>query len=81
MKSFDFILEPDLNIIDGDLVIEESDNYNVMYTLVARKGQLYRHPDLGVNFQKFEKAKVYDGRQISRDVLVEMEVDGYEVNS
>lgn len=81
MEQKDIIIEPDLLIEDGDIKIDVSDEYNSLYLIYAKKGQLRVNSLLGVGVLDFINSPLRTGRELSKAVRLEHEKDGYRMDS
>ena len=78
--SRDLLIEPDLQIENGDLKIGISDDRNIEYIVYANKGQIRKSPLLGVEIVTFVNSPTTDGRGVRKAIRQELERDGYRLN-
>lgn len=81
MEQKDIIIESDLLIENGDIKISVSDEYNSLYLIYAKKGQLRVNPLLGVGVLDFINSPLRTGRELSKAIRLEHERDGYRMDS
>ena len=81
MISNDLLIEPDLQIENGDLKIGPSDDNNTLYIIYAQKGQLRAAPRLGVGILSYINAPTNRGRELARAIRQEHNRDGYKVST
>jgi hypothetical protein len=70
----------DLDIIDGDFVVSESDAQNVELLLSATKGSLRQYPEMGVGLANYVKKQNTSTAEMRRSIEVNLKADGYRVN-
>ncbi len=81
MISNDILIEPDLLIKDGDIVVGPSDDNNSMYITYAQPGQLRVNAILGVGIIDFINAPGSAARSLVRAIRAEHKRDGYRVTN
>lgn len=81
MISNDILIEPDLQIENGDIKIGPSDDNNSMYITYAQKGQLRVNPVLGVGVINFINGPDSAGRSLVREIRAEHKRDGYRITN
>lgn len=75
----DFLINGDIRIKDGDLVVGDSDNQNIEFIITAKPGQFYQFPTLGVGIVDEVKGSI--SKQALRiKVKNNLEADNYRVN-
>lgn len=77
MDAFDYILEEstnDLKILNGDFVVDKSDQQHVEDILRAKPGQFYQWPLLGVGIENFRNASL-SGQRLKQDVKLNLRSD------
>lgn len=77
LDSFDIIIEPDMQIKDGDIEVLKADDRNIQYITYAGAGQIRKAPILGVEIVSFISAPTQDGRNIRKKIRQQLENDGY----
>lgn len=77
LDSFDILIEPDMNIENGDIAIKKADDRNIQYITFADSGQIRKSPTLGVGIISFINAPTEDGRNIRKKIRQELDKDGY----
>lgn len=82
MKRTDIMLNQigDLEIIDGDFVVSESDAQHVELLLSATKGSIRQYPDMGAGLANFVKKQNTAMAEMRRSIEVNLKADGYQVN-
>jgi len=79
--SDDILIEDDLQIsIDGDILVDEADNFNIEYIIYAFKGQFYKYTLLGVGIVDFINSPDDDTRVLRKEIRKELEKDGYDLD-
>ena len=81
MISNDILIEPDLQVKDGDIVIGPSDDNNSMYITYSQKGQLRVNPLLGVGVINYINAPNSAARSLVRAIRSEHKRDGYRITN
>ncbi len=66
LDSNDIIIEPDLQIKDGDISVLKADDRNIQYIVYTGAGQIRKAPVLGVEIISFINAPTQDGRNIRK---------------
>lgn len=74
----DFIINTDLEIENGDLKIDDSDNQNIYAILKAYPGQFREHPLLGCGVQDMVNGAI-DSRVERRKIRNQIRGDGYKI--
>jgi hypothetical protein len=70
----------DLEILNGDLFINDSDSQHVEMILTADKGQFRQFPLIGVGLRKFiNDAFLTSSQAIKQAIKLQLESDGYNV--
>ena len=67
----------DLKIVDGDFVIEESDQQHIMDIFSSFKGEFKEHPLVGFGATKYQKG-VKKESEFKRELKIQLENDGYK---
>ena len=75
----DFIINDDIQIKDGDLVVAFSDDQNIEFILRAKPGHFYQFPTLGVGVVDLIKAKI-DRQALKQTIKQQLEADNYRIN-
>lgn len=70
----------DLDIIDGDFVVSESDAQHVGLLLSATKGSIRQYPEMGVGLANYVKKQNTSMAEMRRSIEVNLKADGYQVN-
>jgi hypothetical protein len=81
MVTNDLLLEPDLQIEDGDIKIGPSDDNNSLYIIYAQPGQLRVNGLLGVGIINFINSPDETGRDLAKALRLEHRRDGYKVTT
>ena len=68
----------DLEILNGDLFINDSDSQHVEMILTADKGQFRQFPLMGVGLRKFVNGP-FSSQAIKQAIKLQLESDGYNV--
>lgn len=79
LDSFDIIIEPDMQIKDGDISVLKADDRNIQYIVYTGAGQMRKAPVLGVEIISFINAPTQDGRNIRKKIRQQLENDGYRL--
>ena len=74
----DFIINEDIEIANGDFVIEDSEQQHVQHILNAAPGNYYQYPTLGVDIQN-EAGNNSSTEMIKRLIKKNLEDDNYKV--
>lgn len=81
----DFLINGDIQIKDGDLVVGDSDNQNREFIITAKPGQFYQFPTLGVGIvdevngnitPQALKIKIKNNLEADNDRVNRIEVSG-----
>ena len=80
MAFKDIILDSDgdLEILNGDIFINESDSQHVELILTADKGQFRQFPLVGIGIKKFSNGP-FSAQAIKQGIKLQLESDGYNV--
>lgn len=80
MAFKDVILDSDgdMEILNGDIFINESDSQHVEMILTADKGQFRQFPLIGVGIKKFSNGP-FSPQAIKQSIKLQLESDGYNV--
>ena len=80
MIAYDLIGDStgDLEILNGDLVINESDNQHIGDIIQSAPNWWKEYPQLGVNIQLYLSGSNTD--KLNRDLKLQLQSDGYDVN-
>lgn len=81
MIQNDILIEPDLQIEDGDIKIGAADDNNSLYIVFAQKGQLRLNARLGAGILNFINAPDASGRDLAKAVRQEHDRDGYRLDT
>ena len=76
MKDFKFT--DDLEINDGDFVIDESDNQHQKHILIAYKGEYKQYPEIGVGIEQMLNED--DITPVLIEAKKNLQYDGVDVN-
>lgn len=76
MKDFKFT--DDLEINDGDFVIDESDNQHQKHILIAYKGEYKQYPEIGVGIEQMLNED--DITSVLIEAKKNLQYDGVDVN-
>lgn len=76
VTSSDFIINDDIEIVDGDFGISLSDNQNVYAILLAHRGQFYEAPTIGLGIDDFQNSP-NEVRLLRKRVKEELAKDNY----
>ena len=71
------LINNDLLIVNGDLVLGTSDDQHIQDTINAGPGWWKESPD-GVNIKQYLKGKNY--QEISRAITLQLQADGYNAS-
>jgi len=75
----DILVNTDIRIKDGDLVVGDSDGQNIEFIITAKPGQFYQFPTLGVGIVDEIKGNI--SKQALRiKITSNLEADNYRVN-
>ena len=77
----DFFLDSDydLQIEDGDLLVQDTDDQNIELIFVSNLGQWYNNPLIGIGIEKKIKSNV-NKVSIKKDIKTQLESDNYRVD-
>ena len=75
----DFIINDDIEIKNGDLVVAFSDDQNIEFILRAKPGHFYQFPTLGVGVVDLIKGKI-DRQALKQAITTNLEADNYRIN-
>lgn len=70
----------DLQIVNGDFVIDFSDQQHIADTINAYAGWWKEFPTDGVGIQLYQNSSA-GGQQLARKIKIELEKDGYKVDN
>jgi len=76
MNESDIIIEPDLLIQNGDIVIKNANEQNIKHILIAF-GNYLLTPDMGAGLYRLQNSNVQDYREIVSRIKQELKRDGY----
>ncbi|WP_312310945.1 hypothetical protein [Empedobacter brevis] len=76
MKDFKRTDEQDLEIINGDFVIDESDQQHIGDIFIAQKGEFKEFPQVGFGAVNYIKTNVSPS-EFERDLRIQLEYDNY----
>ncbi|WP_282628804.1 MULTISPECIES: hypothetical protein [Empedobacter] len=76
MKDFKRTDEQDLEIINGDFVIDESDQQHIEDIFIAQKGEFKEFPQLGFGAINYLKTTI-SPYKFERDLRIQLEYDNY----
>lgn len=76
MKDFKRTADLDIEIYNGDFVIDESDQQHIEDIFIAQKGEFKEFPALGFGAINFIKTNV-SPYQFERDLRIQLEYDNY----
>jgi hypothetical protein len=65
----------DLQIKNGDFVVDYSDYNHIAVILTVNKGHIRNNTSLGVNIQAEQNG--YSGQRVRRDIIDNLKKDGY----
>lgn len=75
----DFIINDDIEIKNGDLVVAFSDDQNIEFILRAKPGHFYQFPTLGVGVVDLIKGSI-DRQKLKQVITTNLESDNYRIN-
>lgn len=75
----EFIINDDIEIKNGDLVVAFSDDQNIEFILRAKPGHFYQFPTLGVGVVDLIKGKI-DRQALKQIITTNLESDNYRIN-
>ena len=75
----DILVNDDIQIKDGDLVVGDSDGQNIEFILSAKPGQFYQFPTLGVGVVDEIKGTI-SPQALRIKIRSNLEADNYRVN-
>ena len=81
MEAFDYIINEttgDLEILNGDFVVDVSDQHHVEDILRAQPGQFYQWPLLGVGIERFRNSQV-SGTRLKQDIKLHLRSDNLNI--
>lgn len=80
MSAFDIVLDKDfdLQIINGDLVVEESTEQHILLVMATAKGHWRQAPLIGARF--IDHLNAPDPSAVSSALKFHLELDGMQVN-
>ena len=76
----DIIITDDIQILNGDLLVDISDIQNVEFILKSNLGQFYQYPDIGYGVNKRLNGK-FDQQNETQNIKKALSKDGIEVSS
>jgi len=68
----------DLEILNGDIFVNESDSQHLEFIVTADKGQFRQFPLIGVGIRRFSSGP-FDAQAIRQAIKLQLESDGYNV--
>ena len=68
----------DLEILNGDIFVNESDSQHLEFIITADKGQFRQFPLIGVGIRRFSSG-TFDAQAIRQAIKLQLESDGYNV--
>jgi hypothetical protein len=68
----------DLEILNGDIFVNESDSQHLEFIVTADKGQFRQFPLIGVGIRRFSNGP-FDAQAIRQAIKLQLESDGYNV--
>lgn len=77
-KDFIFDDNNDLEILDGDFKTAESDQQEVEDILIARPGQVYQSPKIGIDINQYKNGSI-DPQQLEQRIKLGLTADGFTV--
>lgn len=82
MEAIDYLRDDDndLLFINGDLAIGGSEGQHIEDILICGPGEIRQFPLLGFKLTRFVKSPNNNVERFKRDLTVQLELDGYEVN-
>jgi len=75
----DISMNPDIEIVDGDLKIVDSDQQHIEHILRAKPGHFYQFPTLGVGVVDFQHGNTSKA-EMSQVIKQNLEADNYRIN-
>ncbi len=75
----DFLINGDIGIKDGDLVVGDSDGQNIEFIISAKPGQFYQFPTLGVGITDQINSSI-SKQELRIKIKNNLEADNYRVN-
>jgi len=79
MEALDIIYTDDIQVVNGDLKIEYSDQQHINHIIEAEPGKFYQYPDIGYGANKLINSAInvqYEKKAIKKA----LELDNYIVN-
>ena len=76
----DVIYSEDVEILNGDLKVEFSEDQHVEHILRAGKGNFYQYPEIGVNITELVNGNTY-ASEIRQAIKSNLESDNFRVDT
>lgn len=78
MAVTDFIIDGDLQIKDGDLLLDESEQFHINDIVIQNEGEQKQFPLLGVGALRFlNGSETFD--EIKKRIIVQLESDNFQI--
>jgi len=74
----DILINDDIGIKDGDLVVDESDSQHIEHNLIAKPGHFYQFPTQGVGVVDLIKGNV-NRQALKQNIKRNLEADNYRI--
>ena len=74
----DILIEPDLQIANGDFNIGDANNENIKYLCIANPGQFLLSPTVGASLYRAQNASTNDARVLTASIRDQLRSDGYD---
>jgi len=75
----DILINGDISIKNGDLVVGDSDGQNIEFIISAKPGQFYQFPTLGVGIVDEINSSI-SKQALKLKIKTNLETDNYRVN-
>lgn len=72
----DIVMNPDLEIADGDFVLQESENQDIQFILDAHQGEFRQWPLVGFGIEDWLLAP-FDLAKFRKGVSLQLRIDGF----
>lgn len=80
MNGISLDTDYNLQIKDGDLLVEDTEQQNIEFIVRAQKGHFYQWPKLGVGIALYQHATV-NRAVLSQEIRLQLESDNFKVNT
>ena len=78
-EAKDILINEDIEIKNGDLVVGESDAQHIEHILRAKPGHFYQYPTLGIGVEDNIKGNI-SKQALRQSIKQNLESDNYRVN-